>query len=291
MPFMKEGLLKLYLTFILLASVLAIIYAVTYIVPIIPIKAYSIFNAIVLIIILYIALRFLLYLFDRWISGIDPHTRNTLKFLISIVWYGIMGIAVAAAFGIDVSSIILGSAFLSIVLGLASQTVLSNIVAGIAILISEPVKVGDRITIATWQFGNVFPSYPPKFFSQDMLINGYTGTIKTIKFMYTTMADDEGAVVVIPNSIVIQSLVRLYSDTIYTTVRYQVNSNINANDAIRRVNDAVSRCDDVIQKEVLIDETTTTGYVIKVLAKCKGNRQDLCKSNILGKIIEEFSKP
>ncbi|MGC8662099.1 MAG: mechanosensitive ion channel family protein [Nitrososphaeria archaeon] len=288
---MKEDLLKLYLTFILLASVLAIIYAVTYIVPVVPVKASSIFNAIALVITLYIALRFLLYLFDRWMGSIDPHTRTTLKFLVSIVWYGIMGIAVAAAFGIDVSSVILGSAFLSIVLGLAAQTVLSNIIAGIAILVSEPVKVGDRITLATWQFGNVFPSYPPKFFSQDMLINGYTGTVRTIKFMYTTLTDDEGAVVVIPNSIVIQSLVRLYSDTIYTTVRYQVNNSINAQDAIRRVNDAVSRCPDVIQKEVLIDEAVTTGYVIKVLAKCKGNRQDLCKSSILNKIIEEFSKP
>ncbi|MEM3197847.1 MAG: mechanosensitive ion channel family protein [Conexivisphaerales archaeon] len=288
---MKENLLKLYLTFIFLALVLAIIYAITYIVPVVPIKDYNIFNAIVIVITLYIALRFLLYLFDRWMSGIDPHTRTTLKFLISIVWYGIIGIAVAAAFKIDVSSIILGSAFLSIVLGLAGQTVLSNIFAGIALLVSEPVKVGERITLATWQFGNVFPTYPPKFFSHDMLINGYTGTVKTIKFMYTTMLDDEGAVVVIPNSIVIQSLIRLYTDTIYTTVRYQVNSSINVQDAIRRVNDAAGRCEDVIQKEVLIDETITTGYVIKVIAKCKGNRQDLCKSNILSKIIEEFSKP
>ncbi len=288
---MNESLLKLYLIFIILAAVLAIIYAVTFIVPIVPLRVYNIFNAVVIVIVLYIALRFLLYFFDRWMVKIDQHKRTTLKFLISIVWYGIMGIAVAAAFGIDVSSVILGSAFLSIVLGLAAQTVLSNIIAGIAILLSEPVKVGDRITIDTWQFGNVFPSYPPKFFSQDILLNGFTGTVKTIKFMYTIMADDEGAILEIPNSIVIQSLIRLYSDTIYTTVRYQVNNNIKVDDALHRVNDAVGGCSDVIQKEVLIDETTTTGYVIKVIAKCKGNRQDVCKSNILSKIIEEFSKP
>ena len=287
---MNESLLKLYLTFIILAVVLAIIYAVTYIVPIVPLRVYNIFNAAVIVIVLYIALRFLLYFFDRWMAKIDQHTRTTLKFIISIVWYGIMGIAVAAAFGIDVSSVILGSAFISVVLGLAAQTVLSNVIAGIALLISEPVKIGDRITIDTWQFGNVFPSYPPKFFSQDILLNGFTGIVKNIKFMYTILEDDEGATVEVPNSVVIQSLIRIYSDTIYTTVRYQINSNMSVDDAIRRVNDAVGRCSDVIQKEVLIDETTTTGYVIKVIAKCRGNRQDVCRSDILRKIIEEFSK-
>ncbi len=288
---MNESLLKLYLIFIILAAVLAIIYAVTFIVPIVPLRVYNIFNAVVIVIVLYIALRFLLYFFDRWMVKIDQHKRTTLKFLISIVWYGIMGIAVAAAFGIDVSSVILGSAFLSVVLGLAAQTVLSNIIAGIALLFSEPVKVGDRITIDTWQFGNALPSYPPKFFSQDILLNGFTGIVKNVKFMYTILEDDEGAIVEVPNSIVIQSLIRIYSDIIYTTVRYQVNSSISVGDAISRVNDAVGRCSDVIQKEVLIDETTTTGYVIKVIAKCKGNRQDVCRSNILRKIIEEFSKP
>jgi len=287
---MKEGLLRLYLTFITLALVLAAIYAITYIVPVVPVKVYRIFDAVVLVIALYMVLRILFYLFDRWLTSIDPHTRTTLKFMISVVWYGIMGIAVAAAFGIDVSSVILGSAFISIVLGLAAQTVLSNIIAGIAILISEPIKVGDRITLATWQFGNVFPTYPPKFFSQDMLINGYTGTVKTIKFMYTTMIDDEGAVVVVPNSIVIQSLVRLYSETINTTVRYQIGLDVNVQDALKRVSEAVDRCKDVLQKEVLIDETTTTGYVIRIIAKCRGNRQDVCRSNILRELIEEFSR-
>lgn len=287
---MKEGLFRLYLTFILLAFILAAIYAVTYIVPVVPLKVYRVFDAVVLVIALYMVLRILLYLFDRWLTGIDPHTRTTLKFLISIVWYGIMGIAVAAAFGIDVSSVILGSAFISIVLGLAAQTVLSNIIAGIAILVSEPIKVGDRITLATWQFGNVFPTYPPKFFSQDMLINGYTGTVKTIKFMYTTMMDDEGAVVVVPNSIVIQSMVRLYSDTINTTVRYQIGLDVKVQDALKRAGEAVDRCQDVLQKEVLIDETTTTGYVIRVIARCRGNRQDVCRSNILKELLEEFSR-
>jgi len=286
---MKEGAFRLYLVFITLAVVLVLVYLITFVVPLVPLNESRLASALILAIALYIALRTIIYLFDRWFRSIDPHSRATFKYLISLVWYGIMGIAIAAALGLDVSSVILGSAFASIVLGLASQTVLSNMVAGIAILTTWPIKVGERITIATWQFGNVFPTYPPKFFSQDLLINGYTGTITSVKFMYTSLMDDEGGEVIVPNSIVIQSLTRKYSGEIYTTVRYQIANGTPVQEALKRIGEAVGRCGDVTEHQVLIDESTTTGYVIKVIAKCKGNRQDLCRSNILNAILMEFS--
>jgi Small-conductance mechanosensitive channel len=39
--------------------------------------------------------------------------------------------------------------FAGLVLGLASQDVLSNIFGGIMLLISRPYKIGDRITLST----------------------------------------------------------------------------------------------------------------------------------------------
>ncbi len=282
-----RNILALYAVILALGIVLSIIYLLTYVVPILPVKLHNIITAIAIVLGMLIALRVFLAVFNRGIVIPDPHLRSTINFVIEIVWYAITGLAVAASFGVDVSSVILGSAFASVILGLAAQTVLSNVIAGLAILLARPFKIGDRITLASWQFGVVFPTYPPKFFSQDFLINGFTGTVKEIRMMYTVCYDDEGATVVIPNSILVNSLVRHYGDTIITTVRFQV-QNMDVDDAVRRAEAALKECEMVISSRVLVDEAYSNGFVLKIIATCRGNRQDLCRSEMLRKLLREL---
>ncbi|MGC8600432.1 MAG: mechanosensitive ion channel family protein [Nitrososphaeria archaeon] len=280
---------KIYAIFIALAFILAIIYVVTSVVPIIPLKYSKVINAAVVAVVLYLALRIFLPIFDRAFKIEDPEVKATTKFVISLVWYGIIGLAVAASFGVDVSSIILGSAFASVIIGLAAQTVLSNVLAGLALLVSKPVKIGERVTIATWQFGSVFPTYPPKFFSQDILINGFTGSIIEIKLMYTFISDDEGATLAIPNNIILSSsMFRTYKERIITTVRFPV-KNIDVGTAKERAKSAVEKCPMVIESKIFIDEVYQDSYILKISALCKGNRQDVCRSEILEYMLREFS--
>jgi len=285
----KVSLFKIYALFIILAFILAVIYVVTSVVPIIPLKYTKVLNAVVIVVVLYIALKIFLPIFDRAIKIDDPEVKATTRFIISLIWYGIIGLAVAASFGVDVSSVILGSAFASIIIGLAAQTVLSNVFAGLALLISKPVKIGDRVTIATWQFGSVFPTYPPKFFSQDILINGFTGSILEIKLMYTFISDDENAVLAIPNNIILSSsMFRTYRDKIVTTVRFPV-KNMDVDSAKKKAKSAVERCPMVVEHKILIDEVYQDSYVLKIIALCKGNRQEVCRSEVLESMLKEFS--
>ncbi len=285
----KVSYFKIYAVFILLAFILAVIYVVTSVVPIIPLKYTKVLNAVVVAVVLYLGLRIFIPIFDRAFRIDDPEVKATTRFMISLIWYGIIGLAVAASFGIDVSSVILGSAFASIIVGLAAQTVLSNVLAGLALLVSKPVKIGDRVTIATWQFGSIFPTYPPKFFSQDILINGFTGSILEIKLMYTFISDDENAIIAIPNNIILSSsMFRTYRDKIVTTVRFPV-KNMDVDKAKMKAKDAVDRCQMVLESKVLVDEVYQDSYVLKITALCKGNRQDMCRSEILESMLKEFS--
>jgi small-conductance mechanosensitive channel len=71
----------------------------------------------------------------------------------------------------------------SLVIGLATQTTLSNLVSGIALILYRPFRIGDRIQVAT-------PAGPE------------IGVVESIDLGYTSLRTPDGRRVVIPNSIV-----------------------------------------------------------------------------------------
>ena len=81
-------------------------------------------------------------------------------------------------------AILASSAIAGLVFGLAAQRTLSNFVAGIGIAFAQPLRIGDRVTVA-----------------------GETGTVEEIGLTYTFMRTENGSRFVIPNE-------RLASDTI-----------------------------------------------------------------------------
>ncbi len=282
---------RIYLFMVLLAFVLATIYVATYVMPIVSENYSKIAAAAALAVVLFIVLRIVLLLIDRWLPAMEVGPRTTVKQLVSLAWFALMGVAVAAALGVDVSSVVLGSAFASVIIGLAAQTVLSNVIAGIALLVTHPLEVGQRVTITTWQFSNVFPTYPPKYFSNNYLINGFTGTIISVGLFYTVLKDDEGAIEEVPNSILIQALVRSYSDQIVTTVRYWVPATIDPEEALGKASAAAARCSAVKEvRSVAIDEADQSGYVLMITADCRGNSQLECRSAILRELLHELPR-
>ncbi len=288
---MSREVHRIYSFLVLLAFALATIYVVTYVVPMVPSSYSRVATAAALAVVLYLVLRMVLLLIDRWLSSVEAGPRATIKQVVALAWFAMIGVAVAAALGVDVSSVILGSAFASVIIGLAAQTVLSNIIAGIALMATRPLEPGQRVTITTWQFSSVFPTYPPKYFSSDYLINGFTGRVTSVGLFYTTIVDDEGAVEEIPNSILIQALVRRYSDHIVTTVRYWVPAGVDPDDAIRRASAAASRCGIVEEvRSVAIDEADQSGYVLIITANCKGTSQRECRSAILRELLRELPR-
>src|SRR5437762_14365398 len=68
------------------------------------------------------------------------------------------------------------SAVLGLIIGLASQQVLGNFIAGILIAFSQPLRLGDRVTV-----------------------DGVAGTVEDIGLTYTFIRTPEGARLVIPN--------------------------------------------------------------------------------------------
>jgi small conductance mechanosensitive channel len=91
------------------------------------------------------------------------------------------------------TALLTGASVASIVIGLAAQSTLGNLIAGIAITIYRPFSVGDTILVAA-------PT------------GTETGTVELISLGYTTLRTADARVVVLPNSLVAsQATIRLKS--------------------------------------------------------------------------------
>jgi small-conductance mechanosensitive channel len=135
--------------------------------------------------------------------GLAPRGHTIRLFLNLVIAAG----AVLALFklaGVSIESIFIGAGFAGIVLGLASQTVLSNVFAGILLVFADPFRPGDRVGLIASQYGMIAPSYP-----HEAAPPVYSGTVEDVGLNYTVLALDAGGIAKVPNGVVIQALVLL----------------------------------------------------------------------------------
>lgn len=107
----------------------------------------------------------------------------SLKFVLRTVGYLTILITALDRVGIPVGRILLGSAVLGIILGVAAQQALANFFASIVLIIAHPFTVGEQITLVSGALGGK-----------------YTGTITDISLTHTHLRESDGTVVALPNS-------------------------------------------------------------------------------------------
>ena len=152
---------------------------------------------------------------SKILSGyISEDKAGFLRFLLSFTGYFILVLFIFTTLGIDISNILLGATFLGVILGIAAQSFLSNLLAGFIILFGKPFKIGDRITIVTWQYGLLMSTY-----QHEAVKPGYTGVIKDINMLFTTFIEDNGFTMRAPNNILMQALITNYDNTKRRSVR------------------------------------------------------------------------
>jgi len=121
------------------------------------------------------------------------HRDATLRdFIASLVRYALIligGIAILNRLGFQTTSIITVLGAASLAVGLALQGALSNLAAGVMVLIFRPFRVGDVVTIA-----------------------GKTGTVKHLDLFNTEIADGDGLKVVVPNGKAFGDVITNYTD-------------------------------------------------------------------------------
>jgi small-conductance mechanosensitive channel len=88
------------------------------------------------------------------------------------------------------TALLAGVSVVSIVLGLAAQNTLGNLIAGFSLVLYHPFHVGDVVQLNT-----------PKGLT--------TGTVEALALGHTRLRDAEGAEIIVPNSVMVSSVIVL----------------------------------------------------------------------------------
>ena len=115
------------------------------------------------------------------------------KPLENLVFYGIIVIGVLSAlslFGISLTGLLVAGGFAGIVVGFAAQQTVSNFISGLFILLEQPLRIGNPVTI-----GDV------------------SGVVLDISILSTKIRTWDGHIVRIPNSVVFNSNITNYGRT------------------------------------------------------------------------------
>ena len=116
---------------------------------------------------------------------VDPATAGTMGFLIRLATAVLALLVALSVAGIEARTLALGGAFTAVVLGLAAQQTLGNLIAGTVLLSAGPFRVGEHVRL---QGGP--------------LAGQIEGVVSSLGLLYTTFATAEGSVLV-PNSVVL----------------------------------------------------------------------------------------
>ncbi|MCL4381296.1 MAG: mechanosensitive ion channel family protein [Candidatus Marsarchaeota archaeon] len=148
-------------------------------------------------------IEFIAFLFK--IYGRRAHVGNYIKSITTIFRvfsYLILIIILLNFLKVNVNGLLIGAGFLGVVLGLAAQTSLGNVFAGISLLSLKPFHIGDKITISTWVYPQIPPTYP-----HDIKYVSITGKVIEIGLIYTTIQGTNNELFYMPNNALNQALI------------------------------------------------------------------------------------
>jgi len=278
---------KIFWRLVILGTILlAFIFVISQVFLIAQVKYDRYITAFLIAIVLFIIFRILINAFANVLErNLEKKNAKPLLFLISVLSYFVIILAVLASLGIDLSSVILGSAFGSVIIGLAAQQVLSNLFAGILIIWNKPFVLGEYVEINTWQYSFLMPTIPPKFFSKDEFLASIKGVVDEITIFYTVIKRNDETIVKLPNSIVIQALIVTHTENRLDNIRFEVPKGKDFNKLKESLGNFVEKEGLAKLKDILIEEVTLSTYLVNIKYQPLNGNPSEIRTRIILEII------
>jgi len=209
--------------------------------------------------------------------------------IIQVIGYVAIAVFLLSSLGIPPETALAGGTVTGLVIGLAGQTTLSNVIAGIILLASRPFKIGDRVAVVTssvpfqWAF---LPGY--KYFSRDYVVPAYTGIVENMSLMYTTLVTDDKLVIKIPNNIILaNSAIANYSEVSerIRKLRYEFPIDVDPQSVLECLRISLSDIPEV-RNIYLEEQSDKTHYIVSIVFEAPHETWMTVKSKILAKVIE-----
>jgi hypothetical protein len=129
---------------------------------------------------------------DRTVDYLGVVRSRSLRSVVSAILYVLLALAVASQTNVNLSGLALSTAVTGVVVGIAAQASIANVVAGLVILFARPFRPGQFVTVRAAAFAG----------------SEYSGVVGEITLFYTTLFCGAQEIRV-PNSSMITSVVTL----------------------------------------------------------------------------------
>ncbi|MBS1887382.1 MAG: mechanosensitive ion channel [Actinobacteria bacterium] len=133
---------------------------------------------------------------DRAVSQVSRSTRTRLTILRRVLVLAAVLVVAAivlaqfTSLGKLAAGIFASTAVLGLIIGFAAQNTIANVIAGVLIAITQPIRIGDRVDFEERE-----------------------GRVSDITLSYTFIDPGDGSRFVIPNQLLVQGIVHNHSGT------------------------------------------------------------------------------
>ena len=131
----------------------------------------------------------------RAVSQVSRSTRTRLtilrRLLLLAAFLVVAAIVLAQFTSLEklAAGIFASTAVLGLIIGFAAQNTISNIIAGVLIAITQPIRIGDRVSFEDRE-----------------------GRVTDITLSYTFIDPGDGSSIVVPNQLLVQGIVHNHSE-------------------------------------------------------------------------------
>jgi small-conductance mechanosensitive channel len=169
---------------------------------------------------------------------LDPGTAGTVGFLIRLLTLVLSIVFALRLAGLKPETLAVGGAITAVILGLAAQQTIGNLIAGTVLLSARPFRVGDLVRMhAGGVAGQV------------------EGTVASLGLLYTTLANGEDRILV-PNNVVLSGAVVPLREPSGVDMRARLDARVKPSEVEERIEHGVSvatRTDPRIDLEEFVD--------------------------------------
>jgi small conductance mechanosensitive channel len=183
----------------------------------------------------------------RLLSRFDPGTATTVSFLVQLVTLFVVVIVALRLMNVQTRAIAVGGALTAVVLGLAAQSTLGNVIAGMVLLGARPFRVGERVRLQGGTLGTVIE-----------------GTVASVGLVYTTVARGSG-MLLIPNNAALSATVVPLRDPAGVNLRARLRKDVKPSDLQRMLEQRVST-PTRDRPDIALEEVYADGAVVRITA-------------------------
>lgn len=182
---------------------------------------------------------------------------RSLGTLVSVVLYCVVILMAMNAAGLNLNGLLVGGALTGVIVGIAGQASLSNIIAGLVILFARPYSDGTYLTARAGAFGGV----------------EYSGRVWYVSLFHTILHSGDQEIR-IPNSVMISAVVVLRPQELDVYIPIMLPRTTDLPPLLERLRREITACANTpLAPHVTLESITDAGYIVGVRVFVSGEAE------------------